>query len=236
MKERNAMKKTDGSIDSPKGKFPVIKRQMSKFLTCEEAKISTKGLVLGSVAVISLGIMAETALAAHTDGHNNWPHNSHSNHANGPYYTGHTNYAPHMSTSTHESQALTHTNAAAQHSNTASHASDATLLIPHTSAHTNAALSEAVTKGALHNDATAGYGKHSAGTGHYNVGIASRTLNAAGTGHSSTAPHASATTVPALNAAHHGSVSPHTNVPYPHINRSPSVLMTHSSHGSHGQW
>lgn len=237
MKEGNAMKKTDGSIDSPKRTFPVIKRQMSKFLTSEEAKISTRGLMSGAVAVVSLGIMTENALAGHTSNHNNYPHNSHANHSNGPCYTGHSNINPHMNTAaSHDSAGLGHTNYAAQHSNTAAHASDASLGVPHTSAHTNAALSEAVTKGALHNDATAGYGKHSAGTGHHNVPIATRTLNAAGTGHSSTTPHANATTVPAINKAHHASATPHTNVAYTHINRSPVVCNSHGSHGSHGQW
>lgn len=230
------MNKTERGGEKQITGLPMIRQQISKFLTSEEAKISAKGLVTSAVVMVSLGIAAETALAAsHSSGHNNWPHNSHSNHANGPIYTGHANYQPHMNTSTHENQALLHTNAAAQHSNTASHASGG-LAVPHTNTHTNAALNEPATVGALHNDALAGYGKHSAGTAHHNVPMGSFTLNNPGGGHSSTAPHASAVTVPLLNVGHHGSVTPHTSVGYTHINRSPSVLMTHSSHASHGQW
>jgi hypothetical protein len=216
--------------------LPMIKRHVSKFLTSEEARISTKGLVTSAVVMASLGIMAETALAGHTSNHANQPHNSHSNHSNGAVYTGHSSYAPHMSSATHESLGLNHTSAGPLHSNTANHASTAVSGIPHTSVHTNAALSEAVTYGALHNSTAAGYGKHTAGTGHHNVPIASRTLNVSGAGHASTSPHASATSVPHLNVGHHGSAAPHTNVAYTHINRTPWVAASHGSHSSHGQW
>lgn len=235
-KEGNAVSKTEKGGEKQMTGLPMIRRHVAKFLTSEEAKISAKGLVTSAVVMVSLGIAAETALAGHSSAHNNYPHNSHGNHSNGPVYTGHANYSPHMSSATHESQALNHTSTAApQHSNTASHASVG-LGVPHTSQHTNAALNEPATVGALHNDATAGYGKHSAGTGHHNVQIASNTLNAAGGGHASTAPHASATSVPLLNVGHHGSAAPHTSVGYTHINRTPSIAASHGSHGSHGQW
>ena len=161
------MRKTEKDKEKSITGLPTIRRHIGKFLTSEEAKISAKGLVTSAVVMVSMGLAAETALAAHTSGHNNWPHNSHGNHSNGPVYTGHANYAPHMSSATHESQALAHTSAAPQHSNTASHASVG-LGVPHSNAHTNAALSELVTVGTLHNDATAGFGKHSAGTTHHN--------------------------------------------------------------------
>jgi len=228
----------EGGRKSP---LPAIKRNISRFLTREEARISDKCLLTGSVVLLGLGIAAAEALSAHTSFHNNnhrqssiSPH--YSNTGGTPHHNvgaGHDNWAPHVSLSPHHNDSVLLDN---QHVS---------------SGHINNSLSETVTKGALHNDATAGYGKHSAGTGHNNVNLVNTAVNVdRSADHSSVAPHNSTAPhvnlgVGTFNVAPHQSAAIHVNQQlWPtghyngpvHTNYYINTHNSHSSHGSHGQW
>ncbi|MFH1540021.1 MAG: hypothetical protein ABIH66_13790 [bacterium] len=233
--KRRQSNKTGGGGE--KSLLPTIKKNVWQFLNREEARISDKCLLTGSVVLLGLGIAATEALAAHTSQHNS---------AN-----RHSNLASHSSTVPHHNVGAGH-DSWAPHVNLSPHHSDATLLTtPHVSGHTSNVLSENVTKGALHNDAAAGYGKHSAGTGHRNVNIVDSAVNvdrsadhASVTPHNSTAPHTNLG-VGTFNVAPHQSGNTHVNqtlTPTGHYNGAVHASWyinthnSHSSHGSHGQW
>lgn len=238
MKEKRKREDMPGR-DGEKSLLPKIKRNISSFLTMEEARISDKSLLTGAVVLLGLGIAATEALAGHTSQHNsanrhsNMP--SHSSSFPNPHHNaavGHDSWAPHVNLSPH-------------------HSTGAVLTTPHVSGHTSNALSEIVTKGALHNDATAGYGKHSAGTAHNNVNVVNSTVNvdrsadhASVAPHNSTAPHTNLG-VGTFNVAPHQSANSHVNqtlTPTGHYNGPVHVSWyinthsSHASHGSHGQW
>jgi len=199
--------------------MPRVKKEITAFLTSEEAKITSKSLLKGSLTLFCLGIMTEHALATH---------NSHSN-----YGSDHYNTTGHGNAATHANGDANHSSIAPHHSATP-HSSDTDLGVGHANGHASGGLSESVTLGALHNDATAGFGKHSAGTGHYNLpGLVNTHVNVAGTGHADTAPHSS--TAIHSSTGHHVNAS-NTNNWAQHYSMHASGADGHSSHGSHGQW
>lgn len=208
MKKLNRGKKKRSDLLKKKNKSSTseIRRDIAHLLNSEEAKISSRGLLTGAVVLGSLGLAADAL------GHASW-HDS---------AAPHVNYAPHYNVgATHTSQAP-HSDAY-PHVSVAPHNDFAT---PHTNTHAN--VNEAVTKGTFHNNATDGYGKHSANVAHNN----NPNTHANTSGHTNNAPHANygahSNAAPHFNAGHHGSAAPHYSL-NPHHN-------AHGSHGSHGQW
>ncbi|MFH1540022.1 MAG: hypothetical protein ABIH66_13795 [bacterium] len=214
MKEKKKKSATDGAKVMPR-----MKREITKFLNSEEAKITSKNLVTGSVVLLGLGIAATEALAAHT--------------SHGNYTQDHYNTTGHGNQTTHASDNAEHSSIAPHHS-AAPHSDTSALGVAHVSGHANGGYSEATTKGALHNDATAGYGKHSAGTGHYNLPtLVNNNVNVSGAGHASTTPHSN--TAIHSSTGHHASAS-NPNDHVQHYNMHASGADGHGSHASHGQW
>ena len=60
MKNRDKNKKKDNN------KLPQIKRDVSKLLNSEEARMSLKNILAASIAIVTLGYSAQEVVAAHT--------------------------------------------------------------------------------------------------------------------------------------------------------------------------
>lgn len=202
--KKKGKKKRISARPSGSGIMPSIRREIRHLLSSEEAKISARGLLTGTAALITIGITAES-LAGH--------------------YNQHASYAPHASLAPHHSVDCGH-DSIAVHQSASPHVSVAPhndAVTPHTNTH--ASVNEAVTKGTFHNNVADGYGKHSANVGHNN----NPNIHTNTSGHTNTAPHyhywAHGSTAPHVNTGVHASYTPHYSQA-PHHNM-------HHSNGSY---
>lgn len=210
--EKNQEKKILRKNNAGKKMLPSIRKEIGHLLMSEEAKISSRGILTGALSIIALGILADKAAASH--------------------WNTHDSLTPHVSYNPHYNAGVTHTNYGTPHVSSAPHVSSdphASITALHTNTH--ASVNEAVTKGDAHNNATDGYGKHTASLSHNNnpntpINTATHMNNP----HYSYNAHAS-TLDPHLNVGRHASHGSHADM-YPHHNAHNS----HGSHYSHGQW
>lgn len=170
------------------GVIPRLSKEISHLLSSEEAKVSPRGIVMGTVTLLTLGYTVD-ALAGHVNQHQNWaPHASYNPHhsvdCGHDSFGVHQNSAPHVNVSPHSSGTYPHTN-------------------------THASVNESVTKGTVTNSSADGFGKHTASLSHNN----NPNTHTNTSGHNSAVPHFNygthSSTAPHVSVGHHVNYAPH---------------------------